>query len=192
MAVPYLVKGQNYPAATTVACIRALSIIGSDAALKAIESYAKDTRTTVAGELLKAWNAFDRKDFARRVLYPQVGVKHHLGLERQSSVDGVQFLTNLTSLGLRGCPQLSDLRLLAGLINLTRLELRDCPQLSDLAPLAGLTNLTRLELSDCPQLSDLTPLAGLTNLISLRLRDCPQLSDLTQLKNLKVKHIFSS
>ncbi len=54
--------------------------------------------------------------------------------------------------------------LLAGLTQLTSLKLVGCKQVSDLSPLASLTQLTSLDLSYCQQVSDLNGLANLNSL----------------------------
>ncbi len=184
LAVPYLVKNKRYPASTTIACIRALSLIGGDAALKFIEGYAQDTRSTVIDELTKAWSSFDRKEYAQRILTQAIQGRSYLQLERISSLDGFQFLTNLTRLYLNGCKQVSDLSPLANLTGLTELYLAYCEQVSDLSPLANLTGLTELYLNGCEQVSDLSPLANLTGLTKLYLDGCEQVSDLSPLANL--------
>ncbi len=119
-----------------------------------LEGYARDDRETVVKELVKAWDAFDREDYARRVLSYTLQRKPAAFLERLSSLDGLQYLTNLTKLYLFNCPRVSDLTPLADLTNLTKLYLFNCPQVSDLAPLAGLTTLTELDLSFSSQIRD--------------------------------------
>jgi hypothetical protein len=184
LGVPYLVKSKQYPATTTAACIRALSLIGGDAAFKAIEGYAQDTRSTVVDELMKAWASFDRKEYARRILAQTFQRKPDLRLEHLSSLDGLQYLTNLTTLDLSDCGQVSDLSPLATLTQLTALDLSSCEQVSDLSPLGKLTQLAWLHLSGCKQVSNLSPLGKLTQLTDLDLSGCKQVSDLSPLGKL--------
>ena len=93
-------------------------------------------------------------------------------------------LTNLTSLDLGGCDDISDLSPLSNLTNLTSLDLGGCDNISDLSPLSNLTNLTSLDLGGCDDISDLSPLSNLTNLTSLDLGGCDNISDLSPLSNL--------
>jgi internalin A len=93
-------------------------------------------------------------------------------------------LTDLESLDLSWCWQISDLTPLAGLASLQSLDLSGCGQTRDLTPLANLTALQSLNLSGCEQITDLTPLAGLTALRLLDLPECRQISDLTPLASL--------
>jgi hypothetical protein len=141
LVVKYLVKKVKYPIPTTAACVRTLSLIGTEAALEALEGYANDTRSKVYDELLKAWESFDREDYAKRVLSQTLRKRTELHLERHSSLEGMQYLTALTSLDLRNCPQLSDLAPLASLITLTSLRLHSCPQVKDISALIELRNL---------------------------------------------------
>ena len=184
LAVKYLAKKARYTGVVCAACVRALATIGGDAALETLEGYASDGRGIVVKELVKAWDAFDRGDYARRVLSPMLQMNPNPYLERLSSLDGSQYLTDVTQLRLYDCRQINDLTPLAGLTNLTSLELLSLPQISDLAPLAGLVGLMSLGLSHCSQISDLTPLASITNLTTLDLNGCPQVSDLTPLVGL--------
>ena len=93
-------------------------------------------------------------------------------------------LTNLTSLRLFDCDNISDLSPLSNLTNLTSLNLGSCDNISDLTPLSNLTNLTSLDLFACDNISDFTPLSNLTNLTSLDLDSCDNISVLTPLSNL--------
>ena len=86
-----------------------------------------------------------------------------------------------------GTPTVSAfaMRRLGTLTNLTSLYLYCCDNISDLSPLSNLTNLTCLSLYDCDNISDLSPLPNLTNLTSLYLRDCKKVSDLSPLSSLE-------
>ncbi|WP_222710234.1 InlB B-repeat-containing protein [Listeria seeligeri] len=102
------------------------------------------------------------------------------------SIEGVQYLTNLTNL-LLGDNNIRDIQPLENLTNLTVLNMID-NELTDISPLSNLTNLTRLSLGD-DSISDISPLAGLTNLINLYLTsydltDVSELANLTNLTNL--------
>jgi len=103
--------------------------------------------------------------------------------EQLSDVGPLQSLTNLTTLYLRGCKQLSDVGPLQSLTNLTTLDLGGT-NVSDVGPLQSLTNLTRLNLGKCNQLSDVGPLQSLTNLTTLNLSWWRQLSDVGPLQSL--------
>ena len=92
LAVKYLAKKARYTGVVCAACVRALATIGGDAALETLEGYASDERGIVVKELVKAWDAFDRGDYARRVLSPMLQMKPNTYLERLSSLDGSQYL----------------------------------------------------------------------------------------------------
>ena len=192
LAVKHLTKKARLTIATRAACIRTLAMIGSEAALDALESYAGDPQNTIVNELLKAWDSFDREIYAKRILSHLLRNHSTLNLERVSSIEGLQCadLTNLTVLNLSGCVQLKDLAPLANLVNLTVLNFSGCVQLKDLAPLTSLVNLTVLNLSDCSRL-DTFNLTGLTNITELSLSGCFQLNhlDLTGLVNLAVLNL---
>ncbi|CAG0989829.1 Internalin A [Methanosarcinales archaeon] len=204
LAIPYLKFNKVYNSSTAVSCIRALAIIGSEAAMDILKSYKHDERQTVLRELFKAMYSFDHDDYVREVL-SHIQTRY-LSLQNLSSLDELQCLTNLTSLDLDATNrdnisplsklsnlkylrlwywwQLSDLSPLAKLSNLTSLTIRYGEKVNDLSPLSNLTNLTSLDLSGCNQVTDLIPLSNLTNLTSLDLLRCNQVTDLTPLSNL--------
>ena len=195
---------ENFPAQTVAACVYTLALISGDAALSMLTTYANDTRVEVRHELIKAWESFDGEEYAKQVLSQTLRDTKELSLKRKSSLDGFQYLSQLTTLNFTECRQILDLRPLASLTQLTTLNLADCG-ISDLTPLASLTQLTTLNLADCGMsdltllasltqlttldltrcgMSDLTPLASLTRLTTLDLTRCEHISDLTPLASL--------
>jgi NACHT conflict system protein/NACHT domain-containing protein/Leucine Rich Repeat (LRR) protein len=182
LALPYLRKKGQRRASVDTACIRALALIGGEAALDTLESYSKDTRQAVSTELLRAIEFFEREEYTRRVLATLAPTPFRI--DSVSLFEKVKYLSGLTSLDLNIIISLSDLSPLADLTNLTSLNLNDCSELTDLSPLADLTNLTSLYLWSCRQLTNLSPLVDLTNLTLLYLWSCRQLTDLSQLAGL--------
>ncbi|MDR1798351.1 MAG: leucine-rich repeat domain-containing protein [Bifidobacteriaceae bacterium] len=83
-----------------------------------------------------------------------------------ASLQGVQYITNLTSLTVQG-HQVTDLSPLAYRTGLTKLAITQGP-LEDLTPLASLTNLQSLTLTD-NNIASIAPLSGLTKLTGLSL-----------------------
>ncbi|MEN6548047.1 MAG: NACHT domain-containing protein, partial [Armatimonadia bacterium] len=70
LAVPYLSWKRNWLAPCAAASVRCLTLIGTDAALEALESYIQDERKAVRVELLKADASFDGDEFRSRILKP--------------------------------------------------------------------------------------------------------------------------
>jgi internalin A len=68
LAAPLLGKFARSKVATARASIRALALIGTPAALDALQPYARDRRKTVVRELIRAWSQFDGEEFATRIL----------------------------------------------------------------------------------------------------------------------------
>ena len=97
-----------------------------------------------------------------------------------SSIEGTQYLTNLTELSL-SINQISDISALSGLTNLTKLYL-DENQISDISAVSGLTNLTKLYLNK-NQISDISALSGLTSLNYLKLYE-NQISNISSISGL--------
>lgn len=183
LAVPHLTYRAHYEPTTLAACIFALAHIGSDTALDVLANYTSDDRDEVIDELLQAWNFFDRKLYAQRVvsnlLKNPEAISRHL-----TSLEGVQHLTDITALQLSECWQIEDLTPLAHLTQLTHLSLAGCWKVKDLTPLARLTRLTFLDLEGCVNLCDLSPLRRLVHLTDLNLAECVNISDIAPLADL--------
>jgi len=190
LAVPYLTNVGYKPTPIMVACIRALAIIRSDAALKALEGYAPDYSITVREELFKAWDSFDQEIYAHRVLQQVVQDATYLRLQHLLSLKElqcVQYLGKVTHLNVRTLKPLEFINYLSEAMQLTSLSLEHCEQLKDLSPLANVKQLTNLSLGRCTQLRDLSPLANVKQLtkLSLDLGYSEQLRDLRPLISLK-------
>lgn len=183
LAVKHLAKKEGLSDSVTAACVRTLGIIGGDAALEKLQDYAHTSSSIVLDELFRAWNSFNKEIYAQRILSRAVNegcnVPYHF-----SSLDGFQYFTDLTSLNLSSCKQISDFSLLANLHKLKTLNLSGCTQINDLSFLSDLTHLTSLNLSHCGQIIDLHPLSNLIQLTSLDLSGCGQVRDLSPLLGL--------
>ncbi len=193
---------------TVAACARTISLIGSQQAIRMIESnagYARDTRVTVVAELLKCpnidlsripavWRNLERANGLSRSLHPHVDTILH-GIPKNTTRIALPscaelrelslpLLQNLWSLDLRGCGRLAQLSL-PNLPNLRELDLRGCGGLAQLS-LSNLRNLQELDLRGCAGLAQLS-LSNLPNLQELDLRGCRGLARLSlpRLPNLR-------
>lgn len=164
LALPYLTWKRSYASAITAACARCIGLIGGDEALQLLDSYADDQRVRVQRELVRAWDNFDRVEYAQRILSKSLDVR----LERATSLEGLQQLKNVRYLS-KGWGDIRDLAPVANLTSLVGLKLLGCTGVSDLTPLEGLKNLKHLQLYHCRKLKDLTPLSSLTQLTFLQL-----------------------
>jgi len=99
-----------------------------------------------------------------------------------TSLEGAQYMTNITEFDMVDQFTLSDVSPLKNLVKLTSLNLAG-NNIFSLTPLSGLVNLTSLDLSQNHSLSDLTPLTSLTKLTSLNLF-ADRISNLTPLSGL--------
>ncbi|HVM59852.1 MAG TPA: hypothetical protein VMV72_03215 [Verrucomicrobiae bacterium] len=203
LAVPYLAiepGGHSYTAAT---CIRALSLIGGDAALSALATYAGDYRKTVLLALLKAKEYFDKGDFRSQVLSR---IKD-LSLDWPTVIQVVQDVAWLTELRTWAddyevdCSCLSHLNDLAKLsITSTRLTPKNLGCLGPLNHFVDLSlevNDARLDLSQLRKLkhlrkltvsaigADLEAIKQLTNLRELNVFDMMLTYDLAPLAELR-------
>jgi len=97
-----------------------------------------------------------------------------------SSIEGVQYLTNIPKLFLNK-NQISDISAVSGLTNLISLDLEE-NQIIDISAVSDLTNLTSLDL-DKNQISDISAISGLTDLSNLYLND-NQISDISAISGL--------
>jgi hypothetical protein len=106
------------------------------------------------------------------------------------SLVGLQYATNLQTLGVADNQHISDVSPLAGLTELRALTFNQ-NQVQNISPLAGLVNLTALDIHH-NQISDISVLSGLTKLRRLCLHENPvgnvsPLASLTELETLTLK-----
>ncbi len=191
LAVKYLAN-HRYPALTTAACVRTLGLIGSDAALEMLEAYAKDSRTVVVKQLIKAWDSFNRETYARNVLSITLRDKSELRLEYPPSLEGIQYFSNLKSLTLFCDDNIRDFMPLGSLQELVSLTLEGSVYIDNFTPLSGLPHLTYLTMkcyfhkTNFKTLADLPRLTKLTlhydHFEPLQLKDLMQLIELNLLK----------
>jgi NACHT domain len=167
LVVPYLdrQKIRWQEGRVTAACIRTLALVGSNDALDGLRGYSSDGRRAVMNELFRAWDVFDRQEYAEKVLNSHTA----LDLDRVSTLDGFEYLDRLTSLHIRNSLSVYNVSPISHLPRLTRLWMGQCHRLSDLTPLGKLSGLTDLVLLGCGPLEDITPLATLENLTELNI-----------------------
>ena len=92
LAVPLLEEYASHGVSVAAASVRALSLIGGESALRALEAYRADGRVTVARQLIRAWSSFDTEEYARRVLAHSPLDRGHITL---TDTDQVAQLSNL-------------------------------------------------------------------------------------------------
>ncbi len=100
------------------------------------------------------------------------------GCDNLSSLSGVEGLSQLTSLAVSGCDNLSSLSGIEGLSQLTLVNVKN------LSSIEGLSQLTSLDVSGCDNLSSLSGIKGLSQLTSLNVRWCSNLSSLSGIAGL--------
>ena len=188
-AVPYLKYAQGTPKRKLASSVSTLGLIGTDAALNALEDYTQDESREIARALLNSWEEFpDRNEYARRVVCRIPKLSDEIfGYTRDRpvvSLDGFEHFTFLSTLSIAASAQLSDLGALSKLVGLTSLTLYGIDGVTQLAPLASLQGLNDLHVIGANRLSDLTPLSALETLERLSLRTCPQLKSLHPLQSL--------
>lgn len=160
-------------------CLRALFLIGGEAALQVLETYANsfknirgwDTHYYPEYEILRAGDAFDRQQYQQRVLVPLLSDKESLNLRGEISLEGFPDLPALKTLILeRWSGKLSSLAFLANSPHLRELVLQHTPKkLKSLKDLPALTQLQEVELLWCFNNVDITALSRLPNLQRLKL-----------------------
>jgi hypothetical protein len=182
--VPLLVVNPDYSIDQAALCVQALAQIGSSEAMNAIAEYAKAISNyahandgyTLALAIGKAWEAFDRSEYARAVLFNTT----RLALPNLNSWDGFEYLSHLTHLWIEET-SISDISPLSALCNLTRLDLSG-DSISDISPLTTLSHVNWLALRG-DSISDISPLSTLSNLTLLALRG-DSISDISPMRTL--------
>ncbi|MDP9313731.1 MAG: leucine-rich repeat domain-containing protein [Chloroflexota bacterium] len=188
-------------------CIRTLAMIGTDAAMKAIATYVPDNRVEVKRAIGQAWDGFDRKEYARKVL----DSCSHLHLTSQLGNEEAELLSHIVSLSidatgkhynfspitkLRSLKILTlywraeqDIAMLASMSDLVSFRIV-ATSWYDMVQVASLYNLTELELEG-GTVEDLEPLSRLHNLAFLDLastwvQDLAPLANLANLVSLRL------
>jgi len=68
MAVPLLATRRSRRALEAAASVRSLCLIGTDAAMNALRTYAADRRLTVARQIIRGWAYFDTEQYAQDIM----------------------------------------------------------------------------------------------------------------------------
>lgn len=181
-AVSLLEYNPEHSGAEAARCVKTLSMIGSNKAMKTIAEYTSNDydHWEVRDEIGYNWEQFDRHKYAQEVLKRS----QQLSLKDHSSWEGFEHLSHIDWL-IIWKSQLTDLSPIKYLPNLKFLNLYDWDELRDLSPLIHAQNLEDLLIQNCKNLSDVAPLAHLKNLTELHLSTCPQVRDLNHLNNIK-------
>jgi hypothetical protein len=191
IAVPLLSGFEGY-AFEVAACVRALVLIGGDAALRALEHFAADSRVTVARELIRGWSYFDAEAYVSRVLSSSPldnGTLRIRDAEYLRYVDRVPAAKRIIvdsaarpvdfdcfpgtdaqiSFYLSSASQLSDMRVFEKYPQALSISLRSCNALTSLRGLDMLADLEYLDFENCWNLSDVSALRVHNDLVMLDL-----------------------
>ena len=197
LAVKHLARKVHRPATIDAACVRALAGIGTAESLQALGSYAVDERHTVLNELMRAWDSFDREEYAKRVLARTFAkLPFPREFDHVPSLAGFQYFTSLHDLSLTPNSSVPlDLAPLSHLSELKRLMLADCRSVADFGPLSELTQLESLWLVNYANSIDLSSFAPLRQLRDLTLRrfryirDFRDVGEMQQLETLQLDEL---
>jgi hypothetical protein len=205
LAVPCFEARIQYSKEVAVACVNALTSIGSEAAYENLESYSNDfTPEVVNAMILGLENAKNKEEYSERFLnrfeylhinsnnkllqytkfMPQISSLHLWNLSTLSDLTFLTQFPTLSDLSLFNLPALSDISILSQIPNLSSLFLGLLPEVPDLSMLSQIPNLSSLSLGLLPEVPDLSILSQIPNLTSLTLGFIPDLSIFLQIPNL--------
>jgi hypothetical protein len=185
LALPYLRNGTKYRSTVAAACLRTLAMVGGDTSLEILEQYASDGRQAVVSELLRAWDYYDKTEYAYRIIPKMFGSRESIEIREISSLQGFESLDTVRNLSLYYCPKLEDLSPISKMKSLERLYLGYIPALRDLDFLSGLSNLRHLTITRCERLTNIDALKRLPNLSKLHLRGTRAISNIMSIGELK-------
>jgi Leucine-rich repeat (LRR) protein len=182
-AVRFLKYSPNMAAKKAIACIRALRLIGTDAARIRLSEYAAENTLEVLAELSQAINPLEIPEVCRRITLEDPRLPDSIRAQITDAAP-LRNATGLSRLDL-AWTNVADIRPLAGLRTLTTLKLH-ATKVADISPLRSLTALRELFLGDTP-VADIAALANLQQLTALYLHatkvvDASPLVGLTHLK----------
>jgi hypothetical protein len=176
LAVPFLRNKGKFYAQGAASSVRALTVIGSEAAFSALETYKLDGRRTVLAELFRGWDFFDKADYAQRILAFAVTKNPVLEFDRMLSFEAFQYLSSLQSLLVKDCHLVTDITALSELTNLEKLALFGCTKLEELSAIFHLAQLTSLILTGLRTVRDIDGLQQLGELRGLLLSNLTRIS----------------
>lgn len=218
LCVSFLGRFSQRKSSIAASCVRALGLIGSDAALEVLPHFCERLPQSVIRELLMAWDNFDEAAYGEKVIRRLLQRARRLRLPSAFYLERlVRYgLVNASSLVIENCeelhPQWFDL-----LDEITQLELRVNHEWTDLRPISSLygiellmidrfygiqslrsldqlKGLRWLDINSCIHVESLSPLAELHNLRSLMIAGMPLISDLgpigemQELTSLQIQH----
>jgi Leucine-rich repeat (LRR) protein len=173
MAIDFLKYDSNHDEIESLRCIEVLFQIGSQDALQALQSYAKDERAMVRTALGNARDSFNQSDYIQEILSQSDTL---IMTQPLDSLESLKYLTHLKDLRLCLGKSINDMSPLSACHRLTRLGIAGDGCI-DLKPVGDLKNLTDLSIGTwmvpnqlvvydrfVANLSPLTELKKLTNL----------------------------
>ncbi len=160
--------------------IRAASLIGGPEALSLVSRVAfkwKDkinhrNSAWLRAELMRAWQYFDPKLYAFRVLAPiQINRVTVTGAQQIKAIHGISSITTLVVSGF--VPPEEELSLLHDM-RIRAIELKNCPakSLTEIIDKSWPT-IERLRLNGCAKLSDILAISYLDQVREIQIYDCP-------------------
>lgn len=210
IAVSLLTAYADSHANTAAACVRSLCLIGGEAGLHALKAFAYDPRVTVARELIRGWDYFDREDYAREVLshsgldYGWVLVRDVEGMAAAVHLNRLQRLHLMLPSSIENLSQIPNLELVTSLevpydsALLTLDGIGDCVRLRGLSVSGGHVrsvprlpdSLVDVDFVNGGELLDISPLSDLPNLRGLRIQGAS--ADLHQLAGASLERLVVS
>lgn len=205
LVVPHLSYKPDYTAQQACDCVRALALIGSEAAMDAIKTYEADKRAPVLRAVIRAAWSFQTHEYFRRVLrHFNVRV---LNLQGIRSLKGLDALIDVEELSIDLADNAKDLSPLTALGNLRKLDIKgnDAQDYSPLATLKGLQSLSvdgpvdpaffatiqclstlqKVVIRNCGHVRAYSPLGALSDLRVLELERCDHMADVSFLSPLQ-------
>ena len=221
LSIPYLSKGFKENVTIATACARALLLIGGEVGLKSLESFAKDSRSTVINELERGAEYYDLDNYSRHVFSKNrafssrfrhitslTGIEYLDYLEkvsiygdshkeiksRDKVINNLDMISNLKRLSYLKISSFSDhlnLRALSKLPKLKFLVLENLEKIESVSEITENENIETLIISNCKILNNIIAIRSLHKLRNLRLEQCDNISDLDVLSNLPDLEAFS-
>jgi Leucine-rich repeat (LRR) protein len=158
LAIPTLIGHGANDVQAAAACVRALSLIGGEAALHAVAWYGRDARRTVFRELLRAWTQFDAKQYAEVVMAHSPHLRGGIDTQDLELANAARHLPRPTAIKFRLFDNQYGLTALREHPYIHELELGHNTLITDLSILTTLPSLAVLDIASCTGIEDFTPL----------------------------------
>ncbi|MBM7410480.1 energy-coupling factor transporter ATP-binding protein EcfA2 [Clavibacter michiganensis] len=187
-AAPLLRRRADLKVLEAVASVRALSLIGGPEAFEALRTYRREARITVIRQLLRAWTAFDTKEYASEILAGSRFIRGSFTVTEPEHIPYLAKFERLENINIDISERMSNWNDLSALEGDERVETLSLSNLRWAVNLVGVPVLPALSSLTLSNFDNLVSVSGIENFPALRrfeIHGARSLDDLGALASLR-------